>query len=243
MENMPPHRNLLNIAPMGRVRNIARGYIVTDNESGTSPLREKHKLNFLYNPSAISTGYGIDVSLDDINTGYGNDPRGSGNYVTVPNQRINFAIMFDRTYEVNEGTLANGVQHDIEVLKAIVGLKEDSYSQSLPANSDGVMMYSPVWFVFSNNTGALRLHGFIENFDITWELFSSQQVPMRCSVQISARLMPPTTQAPGESSSNSGSSGGGGGGGSRQQSQDLSGLMRRTERGMPHVLTQRIWTW
>jgi len=193
--NAPPHRGMFAIGPNGKTPNVARGYIVTDDGGGTSAVKGKHRLNFLYNPSAISTGYAIDISTDEINIGNAYDPRDGGSYRVMPNQRLSFAIMFDRTHEVNEGSIPNGVQHDIEVLKALVGLKEKvegtSGTESRP-DWTGLMLYSPVWFVFSSNSGALRIFGVIENIDISWELFSSQQVPLRCSVQISARMIPPT---------------------------------------------------
>lgn len=141
----------------------SRGFMIWDTSAGT-PGGNYNKddpayVNFLFNPSTISTSYQMadgsaQAALNYSNTtggGGSNGPSGISQGLLIPiQQQCSFTLMFDRTYEMNDtsalgsiqGLAQYGVDVDIAALRQYTGMYADVYT----SNAD--------YFNFSSSTTA-----------------------------------------------------------------------------------------
>ncbi|TKK84694.1 hypothetical protein FDA94_29205 [Herbidospora galbida] len=170
------------IGPDGRSITVRRGYI--RNEDG------KYKLNFLFNPGGLSTSYGLETNLS-FNIMNAWDQRDQGRMRVLPNQHLNLSLLFDRTYEVYEGSIPKGVEIDMEVAKAVVGLYETVSGGTLSGSTTGIMLFAPVDIVLAT-TSPLKFFGVIESLSMNYTIFNYAQVPIRAQLDVGIKLMPKT---------------------------------------------------
>lgn len=178
------HKNLAaTVDPSGNIIRVKRGYIQTEDG--------KRRLNFLFNPSSdINASYGLDVDQGSFNIMNAWDTRDTGKLRIMPNQVLTFNLLFDRMYEVWEGSMPTGCQVDIDVAKAIVGLYDSVSGGGIQSPTDGIMLFSPVDIVLSSNKGASRFFGVIEQMSFDYTIMSREQIPLRISMGFTVRLMP-----------------------------------------------------
>ncbi|MFI9271868.1 hypothetical protein ACIGXM_14275 [Kitasatospora sp. NPDC052896] len=104
---------------------LTTGYITsastTQNgqKSPTNP-QGSFTLNFMFNPSTVSVSHTLDASTQMVPP-YLRDSSDTGVPLTTSGGTLSFSLLFDRTYEVWDGTTGN-LAHDLGVLVDIYAL-------------------------------------------------------------------------------------------------------------------------
>lgn len=164
--------------------NLAKGYLQTatlgvtnasiplgggsDVPSAATNSTGFFTLLFLYNPSEIDVSYSLDVD-NGVTPAYLRSSADGGTAIVAAGGTLNFALLFDRTYEVNYGR--SGYAHDLgvlvdtHVLSGLTGITMPlSLSQQTATGAAvhgagasasvsasavvGVMQMLPIWAVF-----------------------------------------------------------------------------------------------
>ncbi|MFF8283346.1 hypothetical protein ACF06W_11555 [Streptomyces albus] len=189
---------------------LMRGYMVTAFPKGGKKKNRFYMLNFLYNPSTVSVNHSADAA-NQVMPPYVRSDLDEGTPLVAAGGTLNFALLFDRTYEMSdpgkfntvEGTY--GVMADIHVLYNLVGINTAQEAQSTDddqASSGkvvGIMQMSPVWCRFGQarhsfsdklpSMSRMEYFGYVNNIGITYTHFSQRMTPVRCAVDISMTLM------------------------------------------------------
>lgn len=129
--------------------------------------------HFLYNPNSLSYTFAFNEALSD--------PSQTAEVRTMGplgGTTLSMTLMINRQYEVAYGGDSQGVMNDINALKYLVGMKDDTYSY---------MTLKTLRFELGKN---LRFYGFVNSMSAAVELFSQQMVPMAAVVQLTAFQMP-----------------------------------------------------
>ncbi|GAA2322265.1 hypothetical protein GCM10010149_89270 [Nonomuraea roseoviolacea subsp. roseoviolacea] len=177
----------------GREVGVKRGYIRTnpralDGDAARTPLRY---LYFLYNPATISTNYS--VQLDNGASAATMDADSSARYIGELSQTLNFSLLFDRTYEVMEGS-KEGAWRDVRAALALAGIiKGVDQSAINTTGSDfdiGPMIFMPAYFHFGNQVGGLTYYGYLTGMSIEYTHFSKDMIPIRVGMHMSVNFLP-----------------------------------------------------
>ena len=215
--NLPFHQNLIGYPSIGAIPSTAgstsigaknrevyveRGYIKSDPNAYTAdqtkaPLRY---LYFLYNPSTISTGYSMQTDAPTIALMLRKD-NGQAQPLTQLQQSLDFALLFDRTYEVLEGD-PEGAWRDVRAALALVGVMDnvedrggDIYQSDWNFQT-GPMLPRAMYFHFGNQRGGMMFYGMITSLSIEYTHFSRDMIPMRVGMRVSAQLLPDPSEVP-----------------------------------------------
>jgi hypothetical protein len=107
------------------------------------------------------------------------DPSQTNTNLPMPdsNTVISFDLLFDRTYEVMEGSNL-GVLTDVRALERIAGITEAE--PVMRQNPVAIHLGSPVQFHFK---------AILSSFAVRYQHFSHAMVPMRAAVSITARRL------------------------------------------------------
>jgi hypothetical protein len=207
----------LNGGPGGQF--LQTGYMIWDK-----PLpgygSNRAVIRYLYNPSTVSADYSMSDASAQAALNFPNP--GDTAQLAIPiSQTAQWALMFDRTFEVwqsyestglptsgngsiNAGTL--GVQADVMAFMQFTGMFYNggnipsgaNGSQNLAANA-GIMMQWPAWAFFGNNNVAngLMYYGYINEWSVQYTHWTQFNVPMRCVVNVNwTMLSMPSTKPP-----------------------------------------------
>ncbi|MFI6495896.1 hypothetical protein [Nonomuraea typhae] len=177
-----------------RTVRVQRGFVRTDPQgldaNGKKP--ELRYLYFLYNPATISTGYGTQWDAPTTALAMRNDA-GEATPLTQLQQTIDFSLLFDRTYEVMDGS-PEGAWRDVRAALAMTGVMSNVDASAVyTTGSDfetGPMMPTPMYFHFGNQTGGLTFHAYLTSMSIEYTHFSKNMIPMRVGMRISANMLP-----------------------------------------------------
>lgn len=196
--------------------NLQRGFLVQDKEYWQGTGQKKgYSCNFLYNPSVISVTYETNMNVlpSDAQT----EGQNAAQALISSMQSIEFALLFDRTYEVatlNRGPkgtrerelLGQGVYADIAALERVVGIYRTDEST---LGGQGPMLRIPTSLVFGKLNFAakpLSWYGFVSGMSVSYTHFGSNMTPVRATVslnfsqlvKISGKLVDPKdgTEAP-----------------------------------------------
>lgn len=149
------------------------------------------KLRFLYNPSDLTeSGSPSDTLFPDV-AGQNGDTNDTASLIGATTVSISFSLLFDRTYEINQGyntpgqtsdnpTQVNqyshlsGVQVDVLTFKALIGV---------PLNGEGLPLYLPV-HLYLGGVSSPSFYGVINNYSVAYSHFSTYMVPMRAAISI-----------------------------------------------------------
>lgn len=177
--------------PEGQNKPFFRGYIVQQAGSGTNGGKDnRYRCNFLYNPESFAIEYKSNLStyspIDQA-------PQNNGVANLQPDmQTLNFALLFDRTYEVwrvgqNKTTAGpagdrQGVYADVQALEKCCGIENGFgglYQIPLTVN------FGQTDYVRITGGNALRFDGYVTSMSVTYTHFSYNMTPMRAAVSLS----------------------------------------------------------
>ncbi|MEV4576022.1 hypothetical protein AB0K16_22520 [Nonomuraea jabiensis] len=176
----------------GREVALRRGYIRTDTQAknGWGENTPNRWLYFLYNPATIATNYSMQDDPGAVITAFNNS---QGKYMGLLTQSLDFSLLFDRTYEVMDGS-REGAWRDIRAALAIIGVLNNVGEGAMyTTGSDfdaGPMVYMPSYFHFGNQTGGVTYYGYITNLSYEITHFSKDMVPVRVGMRISVNMLP-----------------------------------------------------
>lgn len=133
-------------------------------------------LKFEFNPNEISFDYSANPNVLPMGA---LDPSQTNTDLPMPdsNTVISFDLLFDRTYEVMEGSDL-GVLTDIRALEHIAGITDAE--PVMRQNPVAIHLGSPVQFHFK---------AILSGFSVKYQHFSHAMVPMRAAVSITARRL------------------------------------------------------
>jgi hypothetical protein len=133
-------------------------------------------LKFEFNPNEISFDYSANPNVLPMGA---LDPSQTNTNLPMPdsNTVISFDLLFDRTYEVMEGSNL-GVLTDVRALERIAGITEAE--PVMRQNPVAIHLGSPVQFHFK---------AILSSFAVRYQHFSHAMVPMRAAVSITARRL------------------------------------------------------
>lgn len=176
----------------GREVALRRGYIRVDPLAldGYGNPQEPRWLYFLYNPASIPVSYNIQTDPQTVASVYGNS---NGTPMGLLDQSLNFSLLFDRTYEVMDGS-REGAWRDIRAALAVIGVLDnvgegEMYTTGSDYNA-GPMKFSPSYFHFGNQQGGVTYYGYATNLSYEITHFSKDMIPTRVGMRISASLLP-----------------------------------------------------
>lgn len=180
---------------------VLRGFIRTDPSKldGLNRKVQNRYLFFLYNPSTISTSYAVETSpaataaVADAMSG---SRQGEADILSAGlQQSLDFALLFDRTFEVMGGD-KEGAWRDVRAALSLVGVLDpvassggDIYSVT-DALITGPMVMRACFFHFGNQKGGLTYYGYPTSLSIEYTHFSKDMVPIRVGMRISAMMFP-----------------------------------------------------
>lgn len=160
-----------------------------------SGLRKPFSCNFLYNPPEIRVSYQGNTSVFPAQYQTGDSQAAAP--VLSAMQTIDFALMFDRTYEVcglagmnsrgtRKGTYISGVYDDVAALERVGGILRDGSMY----NGAGPLLPIPAVLMFGLGTSgfsgnAMQFFGYMSSMVVDYTHFSIGMVPMRAEVSIS----------------------------------------------------------
>jgi hypothetical protein len=192
--------------------NLKRGFMIW--EKPIQGYSSEATMHFLYNPSTVSAQYVMADSSVGASLLF---PTGFNNTnLRVPlNQTVEWALLFDRTYELWQqydssgnstqkvGSDKNnpavvGVLADIIQMEQFTGMQvgyssgnsstPTATSTSLTGNQGIIQMIpSYVYFGDSNN---LWYYGYISEWDLTVTHWTQYMVPMRCVINVTWTMLP-----------------------------------------------------
>jgi hypothetical protein len=132
------------------------------------------RFNFLFNPTRYGIAWSVNQELVDRAL---QDPLGGGTPDTTAmgpagNASVDLQLLLDRQPEVNEGSLPEGVLHDLSILQLLT-------------TDDGILRPQPV----EVRTGAgienhFRFIGMITSMNVDLTNFNEKMVPMRAAVSL-----------------------------------------------------------
>lgn len=176
----------------GREVSLRRGYIRTDTtaKNGWGENSPPRWLYFLYNPATLSTDYSMQTDPGAVVTAFN---RSEGKYMGLLSQYLNFSLLFDRTYEVMDGS-REGAWRDIRAALALIGVLNNVDSAEMyTTGSDfdaGPMVYQPSYFHFGNQTGGVTYYGYITHLAVEITHFSKDMIPTRVGMRLSVNMLP-----------------------------------------------------
>lgn len=234
---------------------LQRGFMVWDTKGGNlgytgGPFGDgRDKLNFLYNPSTVSSDYNVGNASLQAAMLYP-VPGNSGTLLAPLQQSVSWELYYDRTYELNYGTGTNGkgtgkpndpavigVQADVLQVMQFTGLLANlsqsntaswltggvagqtsatgshiGANTSFSVNNGGIMVMMPCFVYFGNaantidnpgnpnvNAGAinyqLSYYGYISEFSVNYTHWTSNMVPIRCTIDINFTMLPQPSQS------------------------------------------------
>jgi hypothetical protein len=113
--------------------------------------------------------------------------------ITSLSQTLDFSLLFDRTYEVREGS-KEGAWRDVRAALALAGIMKGSTAGEIyTSGSDvgvGAMAMRAMYFHFGNQTGGLTYYAYMTNLSIEYTHFSRAMIPIRVGMRISAVMLP-----------------------------------------------------
>jgi hypothetical protein len=188
-------------SPLGVQLPVKRGYMIWSDTGGNlgyagGPLSDgRDVINFLYNPSTVTTDYNVGNASLQAAMMY-TVPGDNGNLLSpLLQQTVSWQLFFDRTFELNYGTNSSaindpaviGVQADIYQFMqftgvlATLGLQQAQQVQSAgvsgtslgSANDDtaqaattgGIMMMIPCWVYFGDAFQQMNQNASNTNFN------------------------------------------------------------------------------
>lgn len=181
-ENPPFDNRARDIGDAGglrrRIGGLVRGSIShLETESSTIPgasHRLQRRVNFLYNPTAVSVNYGIDTNIFPPQTEHTSE---TAPIYGATAQTISWTLYFNRTYEVARTVTREnmGVLADVQALEYLMGSWDGSG-----------MRATPVLVSFGSTPGGkpFAYAGWISNLDISYLQFSHRMIPTVAMVEI-----------------------------------------------------------
>lgn len=193
---------------------LQTGYMVWDK-----PLpgygNNRAVIRYLYNPSTVAADYSMADASAQASLNFPNP--GDTSMLAIPiNQSAQWTLMFDRTFEVwqsymSDGLPANGanvggnqaldagtlgVQADVMAFKQFTGMLTNysggtqNVSGPIDQNS-GIMQLVPSWALFANNNVVNGLHffGFINEWSVQYTHFTQFNVPIRCVISVNWTML------------------------------------------------------
>lgn len=170
--------------------------------AGSRRVVKRHVFHFLTNPWTLSLGYRVDEGLDlTIPETWASLSANTPNY-TDGLLSVNFSLLLDRTYEVWDGSMPEGVLHDISQLERVLGVPDTGAvavtARNLggPISGDqtgakgqtnvlpGVIAKRPVRVIFGGRH-SYTFDGFVENLSIELMKFDASMAPTRAGVNMS----------------------------------------------------------
>lgn len=191
---------------------LVRGGMVW--EQPISGFNSRAQIHYLYNPSTVEADYAISdasvaASLLFPNPGDHADLR-------VPlSQTVSWSILFDRTYELwgsysNDGNPLHsngadknnpqvvGVMADIIQMQQFTGMTVGYASGGIPTTTNnpftgrqGIIQMIPS-YAFFGGPNNLTYYGYISEWNAQITHWTEFMVPMRCVIDISFTMLPPT---------------------------------------------------
>lgn len=191
---------------------LSRGYIkiAPDPTYKVAPAY----VSFLYNPSTVSTNYGLDSGDGFLPQYLRSADQNQATYRVPLNQTVAFSLLFDRTYELYDSGWAKtgpgkfGVEYDVLAFKKLVGMYDKATvstdASSAPQHVDpnavqygGVMMYTQVLVYLGDTNRSLRFYGLIQSLAIDYTHWTQLMVPQRATVSVSITLLPTPSKSSG----------------------------------------------
>jgi hypothetical protein len=183
--------------PSNQVVDVRRGYVRTDERLLDSYARAvgRQYLFFLFNPGGISTSYSMQAENPQMAKLF--QASGSAGeatpLVTSLTQTLSFSLLFDRTYEVRQGS-TEGAWRDVRAALAMAGVMQGSDASAIyTSGSDfavGAMAMRAMYFHFGNQAGGLTYYGYLTNLSIEYTNFSRAMIPIRVGMRLDAVLLP-----------------------------------------------------
>lgn len=182
---------------------LSRGYIkiAPDPTYKVTPAY----VSFLYNPSMVSTNYGLDTGDGLIPPYLRSADQNQGTYRVPLNQTVAFSLLFDRTYELYDAGWAKtgpgqfGVEYDVMAFKKLVGIYDKAalsdktelqHVQASDVQNGGVMLWTQVLVYLGDTNRSLRFYGVIQSLAIDYTHWTQLMVPQRATVSVSLTLLP-----------------------------------------------------
>lgn len=216
------HPNILNLGGSNKAINpdvpngfnarsstLYRGALVAGAGVAGFKGHVQYKVNFLYNPSTISESRSIDLN-NGVLPAYARNPDDPGSYATSLNTSVSFSLLFDRTFELWDGSYRStlpgtyGVRSDVEAFYNLLGInipqvQTNTQTQAKPPainpakitnTVQGPMQFVPANLYFgANSKGALSYFGYVSGMDVTYTHFIANMVPSRCAIDISFTVL------------------------------------------------------
>lgn len=193
----------------GMIRNIR------PRRSETAVVEHLHRFHFMTNPWEISTSYTVHEAIDITDPANQEAMMRDIPPMVDGLISVSFQMLLDRTYEVWSGTLPEGVLHDMAQLERVFGLPDrDALEGGGPLTPEqlggplsgdqsgvdrspvpalynqfpGVIVKRPLRFMFGGPTQAhaYSFDGYVTSLSITMMKFSTNMVPTRAGIDISA---------------------------------------------------------
>jgi hypothetical protein len=218
-----PHMQTV-LSPMtGNAANataLTRGFMYWAGPTYPTGYSSPAQINFLFNPSTITTSYVLQDSGAQAALNFPNAAEPLA--LAVPlNQQCEFSLLFDRTYEMTVDLVAGdialiGVDVDVRAVRQFTGMYATDYTDIGSAatagtggaagtadvdNSgatgvaggltQGLMQMVPAFLYFATPNSGLMYYGYIDSWDVIYTHFNLQMIPMRCEVDISFTFLPP----------------------------------------------------
>lgn len=225
---------------LGEDISLQRGYMLWAQPmksiyGGGGPLNDgRDMINFLFNPSTVSTDYNVGNTSLQAAMMY-QVPGDQGNLLApMLYQTVSWQLYFDRTFELNYGRNSSavndpvviGCQADVFQFMQFTGVNAQLSKQQAQSiqgaggsqvgskssgtagavTTGGMMMMVPCYVYFGNalqqmnqnvnssNFNAvgsqLAFYGFISEWSVTYTHWTSNMVPIRCSVSVSFTMLP-----------------------------------------------------
>lgn len=195
-----------------RTGSLHRGLLVAGAGIAGNTGQVQYKVNFLYNPSTISESRSIDLN-NGVLPSYARNPDDPGTYATSLNTTVGFSLLFDRTFELWDGSYRStqpgiyGVRTDVEAFYNLLGIntpvvQTNTQTQAAPPAINpskvinvvqGPMQFIPTNLYFGDNSkGALSYFGYVSGMDITYTHFIANMTPSRCAIDISFTVLSQT---------------------------------------------------
>lgn len=194
---------------------LTRGFVITEKPIAGAYYR----CNFLYNPSVINLSHQIDNNvMADQNSQNPYDVT-SGQFLMPLQQSVTFSLLFDRTYEMWDGSKLSGdaaiqvpmygVAYDILSLYKITGIASPMTAPSTGTDTSSGQDLSTTTTAFQKGQFAggpagpmvatpvyavlgpsLSYYGYITELDVQFTHWTQQMVPIRGQVGVTMTLLP-----------------------------------------------------
>lgn len=186
----PPFDKRLNSSNPWFPGKAQRGSMVQNKDYVTSlgagyPL----KLQFLYNPMSITYDYVFNM---EVNAPKALTPAQAATPMNgfMGGTTVGFALLFDRSYDVMDGTQPKGVEVDAAAFQNMVGMPGgQGFLSLIPLDvyfsaAVDVTKLVDVGGKWPEPVSTLHFHGYVSSASIAYTHFSELMVPTRCVITI-----------------------------------------------------------